>query len=93
VAAYYVNNCYFIHPYVSQMNTMDYRSRRRYPAQLKPFTDKGVPKANWTWIGNREFHGGQGFECGKAIAEYAIKMGMAASWNGPSALQPSTPRY
>jgi len=24
VAAYYVNNCYFIHPYVSQMNTMDY---------------------------------------------------------------------
>lgn len=77
VAAYYINNCYFVYPYVSQMNTMDYSvNAAGYPAQLKPFTDKGVPKTKLglgIGIGGSMAVGDS--NAGKAIADFAINNG------------------
>lgn len=79
VAAYYVNNCYFVHPYVSQLNTMDYYvDVKGYPAQLKAFTDKGVPKAKLglgLGIGTGANMAVHDTVMAKAIADFAIDNG------------------
>ena len=79
VAAYFVNNCYFVHPYVTQMNTMDYYvDVKGYPAQLKAFTDKGVPKTKLglgLGIGTGANMAVHDSVMAKAIADYAIHNG------------------
>jgi chitinase len=79
VAAYFVNNCYFVHPYVSQMNTMDYYvDVKGYPAQLKAFTDKGVPKSKLglgLGIGTGANMAVHDSDMAKAIADFSIANG------------------
>jgi hypothetical protein len=79
VAAYFVNNCYFVHPYVSQMNTMDYYvDVKGYPVQLKAFTDKGVPKAKLglgLGIGTGANMAVHDSDMAKAIADFSIDNG------------------
>jgi hypothetical protein len=79
VAAYYINNCYFIYPYVSQMNTMDYTvDVNGYPAQLKPFTDKGIPKTELglgIGIGSGTSYAVHDSNMAKSIADFAIANG------------------
>jgi hypothetical protein len=75
VASYYINNCYFIYPYVSQMNTMDYSvTASGYPNEMKPFTDKNVPKSK-LGCGIGIGMGVNDSNTAKAIADWAINNG------------------